>query len=113
MPAVISNADESSTGHSPQPVSEKLDDPLAIPDNVAKVSRTNGNVRRGSDKDEGDADTEEEPSIKHKRMSGAAPTIHSRRFRLPVLLQVSANNLKCLVCLLWIYQLVSLTSLWS
>ena len=62
MPAVISNADESSAGHSPQPVTEKLDDQRATPDNVAKVSRTNGNVRRGSEKDEseGDADTEEE-----------------------------------------------------
>ena len=65
MPEVIIDADESSTGHSPQSVTEKIDDSRAAPGNVAEYSdsRTNGNVnsRQEIEKDasEGDADTEE------------------------------------------------------
>ena len=61
MPAVIIDADESSTGHSPQSVTEKLDDPRAAPGNAAEYSRTNGNGTQEIEKDEseGDADTEQ------------------------------------------------------
>ena len=61
MPAVIIDADESSTGHSPQSATEKLDDPRAAPGNAAEYSRTNGNGTQEIEKDEseGDADTGE------------------------------------------------------
>ena len=99
MPAVI-------TGHSPQPVTEKLDDSLATPYNVAKVSRTNGNMRRGSDKDEGDADTQEEPSLKYERMGDAASMIHSSALAgFGQQLEVFGMFGNC--------QLVYWTSLWS
>ena len=41
MLAVISDADESSAGNSPQLVTEKRNDPRATPSNVVEVARTN------------------------------------------------------------------------
>jgi hypothetical protein len=62
MPAVIIDADESSTGHTPQSLTEKIDNSRAAP-NAAEYSRTNGSgdAREEIEKDEseGDADTEE------------------------------------------------------
>jgi len=66
MPAVTIGVDGSSTGHSLQSVTEKLNDSRAAPGDVAEDSRTNGNgsARQGSERDEseGDAGTEEEES---------------------------------------------------
>ena len=64
MPAVLIDTEEPSAVHSPQSVTEKLDDSRAPPSNFAEESRTNGNgnARQETEKDEseGDASTEEE-----------------------------------------------------
>ncbi|KAI9569265.1 hypothetical protein HD554DRAFT_2092425 [Boletus coccyginus] len=66
MPAVTIDVDGSSTGRSPESVTEKLDDSRVAPSNIAEDSRTNGNgsARQGSegDESEGDTGTEEEES---------------------------------------------------
>lgn len=115
------SADEAPASNSPQPVTEKLDDPPTTPGDVAEVSRTNGNgnARNQSedeeeddeeedgeddnddDDDDDEEEEEEEPSLKYERMGGAIGGL---------LKKDSASALavtnKCLVGPLSKYQLV-------